>query len=103
MYQIEYLQTAFDDLKEIVLYISTELSNPEAAERLAEAIINKADTLSEFPYGRPVYHPLKKLEKEYRTVYVNHYTLFYWIEEETKRVVIARIIYSKRNVENLFK
>lgn len=103
MYKIEYLQTALDDLKEITLYISKELSNPETAYKFAKTIIEKADTLSDFPYGRPVYTPLKKLEKEYRTIYINNYTLFYWIEENEKKVIIARIIYSKRNIEKIFE
>lgn len=103
MYTIKFLQTALDDLKEIALYISKELSNPEAAYKLTETIIEKANTLSDFPYGRPVYNPLKKLEKEYRTIFVNNYTIFYWIEEKRKRVIIARIIYSKRNIEKIIK
>ncbi|MBR2067922.1 MAG: type II toxin-antitoxin system RelE/ParE family toxin [Solobacterium sp.] len=101
MYKIEFLQTALDDLKEITSYISKELSNPEAAYKLAETIVEKANTLSIFPYGRPVYNPLKKLNKEYRTIYVDNYTLFYWIEENEKKVIIARIIYSKRDIENI--
>ena len=103
MYTVEFLQTAFDDLKEITLYISKELSNPEAAYKLAEAIVEKANTLTDFPYGRPVYTPLRQLENEYRTIYVNNYTLFYWIEEKKKKVIIARIIYSKRSIEKIMK
>ena len=98
MYKIEFLQTALDDLKEITLYISKELSNPEAAYKLAETIVEKANSLSDFPYGRPVYNPLRELEKEYRTIYIENYNLFYWIEEEEKTVMIARIIYSKRDI-----
>ena len=101
MYKIEFLQTALDDLKEITLYISKELSNPEAAYKLAETIVEKANSLSDFPYGRPVYNPLRELEKEYRTIYVKNYNLFYWIEEEEKTVMIARIIYSKRDITKI--
>lgn len=101
MYKIEFLQTALDDLKEITLYISKELSNPEAAYKLAETIVEKANSLSDFPYGRPVYNPLRELENEYRTIYVKNYNLFYWIEEEEKTVMIARIIYSKRDITKI--
>ena len=99
MYKIEYLETALDDIKEIVLYISNNLSNPKAAYTLAEKIVEKADTLSTFPYGRPVYNPIRQLEHEYRTIFIDNYTLFYWIEEENKKVIIARVIYSKRDLE----
>lgn len=99
MYKIEYLETALDDLREISLYIAKELNNPEAAYKLVQAIIEKANTLTDFPYGRPVYIPLKKLKKEYRSIYVNNYSLFYWIEEKKKKIIIARIIYSKRSIE----
>ena len=56
-----------------------------------------------FPYGRPVYFPMRKLSHEYRTIYTDHYTLFYWIEEEKKTVYIARVIYSGRNMAGILK
>ena len=103
MYRIEYLETALQDLREIVLYIRDELNDSEAAKRLAEKILAKGETLSVFPYGRPVYFPMRKLSHEYRTIYTDHYTLFYWIEEEKKTVYIARVIYSGRNMAGILK
>ncbi len=103
MYRVEYLETALADLKEIALYIRDQLKDPEAAERLLEKIVTKAETLSVFPYGRPVYLPMRKLSHEYRTVYVDHYTVFYWISEERKTVCIARVVYSRRNMTGILK
>ena len=103
MYEIVFLQTALDDIKEIVLYISKELSNPEAALKLTDKFIEKSNSLSDFPYGRPVYSPVRKLRHEYRTILIDNYTLFYWINEDKKRIMIARVIYSKRNIGSLIK
>lgn len=103
MYKIEYLQTALADIKEIATYISKELSNHEAAIKLTEKIIEAANSLSDFPYGRPVYYPIRKLDHEYRTMLIDNYTIFYWIYEEKKRVIIARVIYSKRNLSKIIK
>lgn len=103
MYKVEYLQTALDDIKEIFLYISNNLLNPEAAYTLIEKIVEKGDSLSSFPYGRPVYNPIRQLQHEYRTIYIDNYTLFYWVEEKNKKVVIARVVYSKRDIEKLIR
>lgn len=99
MYKVVFLKNALDDIKNIASYISNKLSNKEAAYNFTEKIIKKADILSDFPYGRPVYMPIRKLEHEYRTIFVNNYIMFYWIEENKKEVVIARVIYSKRNID----
>ena len=101
MYKIEYSQTALDDIKEIVAYISRELSNPEAASKLAEKIIEKGNSLSDFPYGRSVYSPIRKLKHEYRTIPIDNYIMFYWIDESKKKVMIVRVVYSKSEISKI--
>ena len=103
MYTVEYSQKALDDLKKISLYISKTLSNPQAAYNFAEKIIEKADALSIFPYGRPVYMPIRNLNHEYRVIYIKNYALFYWIDEDNKRVIVSRIVYSRRDLESYIK
>ena len=103
MYKIEYLEPALEDIHEIVSYISNELSNREVAIKLTEKIINKGNMLADFPYGRPVYIPIKKLQFEYRSIKVDNYLLFYFIDEDKKKVLIARVIYSKREIPNTIK
>ena len=43
MYKLEYLPVARKDMLEIVRYISRELQNPDAADRLAGELVNAAE------------------------------------------------------------
>lgn len=44
MYKLEYLPVAQRDMVEIVRYISGELQNPAAANRLAMELVNAAES-----------------------------------------------------------
>jgi len=101
MYQIEYSEAAIDDMVEIASYISKTLGNPSAAERLAYEITAAAENLAVFPYSKPVYQTPAPLKREYRRLGVKNYTIFYWINELEKQVVIARVLYSRRSFDRL--
>lgn len=102
MYKLEYLPVARQDLIDIVLYISQELQNPDAANRLAEKLIETAEKVLTFP-GNPSYHPIKPLRHEYRKAIVQNYLMFYRIDEEKKLVTVARVLYAKRNYNRLLE
>jgi addiction module RelE/StbE family toxin len=101
MYSVEYLPKAMQDMTEIVNYIGHELDNAEAAEKLAVELIESADRLIDFPYANPVYHAKKPLKQEYRKLKVHNYIMFYRVDELEKRITIARVIYSRRDYENM--
>ncbi len=103
MYAVRYLITAVTDMQEIISYISKQLCNPEAASRLADEFIEAGNSIADFPYGRPVYRPIRELAHEYRPIYVKNYIMFYWVDENSKTVNIERVIYSKSNIKNLLK
>ena len=101
MYTIEYLPIAKSDMVDIAKYIGVKLENPEAAESLAEKMIEAAEKLTDMPYKCPVYIPVKPLRHEYRKLIVQNYIMFYWVDEDKKRITIARVVYSGRDYENL--
>lgn len=101
MYKLEYLPVARKDMLEIMRYISQELKNPDAADRLAMALVDAAENLSAFPYASPVYQPIRPLRHEYRKILVQNYLMFYWVDEGKKLVTIARVIYAKRDYGRL--
>jgi plasmid stabilization system protein ParE len=86
---------------DIARYISHELCNPEAAERLANEMIEAADRLADFPYMNAVHQPIRPLKRECRKQLIRNYIMFYWVEENPKRVTIARVIYARRDYEKL--
>ena len=91
------------DMIEIVRYISSELKNPDAAERLAVELVHAAENVCTFPYATPSYHPIRPLKHEYRKIPVKNYLMFYWVDEARKLVTIARVIYAKRDYGQLLE
>lgn len=101
MYTLVYLPAARQDMIEIVRYVNKELNNPDAAEHLAVKLIEAGSGILRFPYANPAYTPIRPLKHEYRKLLVENYLMFYWVDEEKKLVTIARVVYTKRNLEQL--
>lgn len=97
MYKLEYLPAALHDMVDIIRYISVELKNPDAADKLASEFVSSSDSLIEFPYKNPVYYPIRPLKKEYRKLLVKNYIMFYYVDEMNKTITISRVIYAKRD------
>ena len=103
MYKLEYLPSAVADMVDAVTYISQHLCPPQAAEKLMEAFGEAAQQAAQFPYSNGAYRPLRPLGKEYRKAAVCNYLMFYWLEEDTKTVVIARAIYGRRQYDRFLR
>ena len=103
MYSLEYLKVARQDMVEVAKYISKELHDPTAALRLADEMVNSAEELTKFPYSNPVHFTAKPLKREYRKLMVKNYIMFYWIDELEMRVIIARVMYSRRDIDRLLR
>ena len=103
MYKLEYLPVAQRDMVEIVRYISEELQNPAAADRLAMELVNAAESVLTFPYALPAYQPIRPLKREYRKILVQNFLVFYWVDEEKKLVTVARVVYAKRDISRVLE
>ena len=101
MYRLDYLPRAKLDMTEIARYIGHDLSNPTAAGKLADEMIEAGDKLVDFPYKNRVYQPVRPLKREYRGQIVQNYIMFYYVDEAEKLVTIARVIYAKRDYGKL--
>lgn len=55
MYNLEYLPVALQDMVAIVRYISRELGNPAAADRLATELIDAGDSTPNSVYEFVIY------------------------------------------------
>jgi len=89
-------------MAEIARYISHDLCNPSAAQKLAGEMVEAAEMLTEFPYSNTIHFSVKPFKQEYRKLIVKNYAMFYWIDEKKKQVTIARVIYARRDYEKLF-
>lgn len=100
MYTLEYLPIARRDMVDIAIYIGVKLEAPDAAERLAEEIIETADKLTDMPHRCAVYTPVKPLKREYHKLIVQKYIMFYWINENKKLLTIARVVYFREIIKS---
>ena len=98
-YKVEFLPSASEDIAAAADYIAHALQNPAAAERFAEQTVAAAEALADFPYRNPAYTPIRPLAHEYRRFTCGNYLGFYWVDEGTQTVTVARVIYAKRDID----
>ena len=98
-YDVRFLQEALDDLEEIILYIAQD--SRQAALRMHDKIIDKANDLTVFPKrGRLV--PDKKMAAAgYRMLGIKPYIAFYRVVGQN--VFIYRVLHGATNYPLLYE
>ena len=102
-YKAVFTAHASIDLTNILNYISIDLSNHNAAKSLFEKIEESIKLIKEFPFSGQIYQSTFIQTNNIRYKQVGNYLLFYEIDEEKQIISIIRILYSKRNIEDLLK
>lgn len=97
MYNLEILQLAKNDIKKIISYIYFELDNKTAAKEMRESINCGFEKIVQFPYGCSILKTCKNTDYDYRALKIKNFLMYYIIHEETKTVVVARVLYKKAN------
>jgi plasmid stabilization system protein ParE len=97
-YDVRFLQEAYEDLEEIVLYIAQD--SRSAALKMHDEIVARAGELALLPRrGRPV--PEAKMQSAgFRMLPIRPYILFYRVIGDT--VFIYRVIHGATNYPLLF-
>jgi plasmid stabilization system protein ParE len=99
---IKFSPFALNDLDEIWDYISINLSNPTAAKRTVDGIMDAVDTLKDFSRVGSILEFSNGIKSNYRFVKHKNYMVFYRINSND--IFIDRIIYAKRDyLKILFK
>ena len=93
VYEVVIAPRAVDDLKDIVFYITPD--RPEAAKRLAMALVERTKLLGSFPQsGRKV----PEFDRsEIRELVLPPYRIVYQIDEVKKQVGVARFWHGARD------
>ena len=93
--KIHYSRDAQRDLDEIWDYIVADLSNPKAAERMVNRILDDVDTLADFAgIGTPL-SAIADTDADYRFLVTGNYMTFYRVHGHD--VYIDRILYGRRD------
>ncbi len=101
MYQLEFLDSSIKDMIEIAGYISNNLNNKSAAYSLINKIISSANDLVLFPYSSSIDKSLTNTKLLYRKIKIKNYYIFYTIDAKNKKVIVVRVLYSKRNYKTI--
>lgn len=102
-YSYRFTEKAETDLTEILRYITDDLCNPGAAKELGGKIFESIDTVRNFPLsGLPVEN-LFLADKTIRRLLVDNYIVYYKAADSEKTIYIIRIVYGKRNLDEIYR
>lgn len=102
-YSYRFTEKAEQDLDEILRYISVDLVNPTAAQNLGRRVFEKIDMVRTFPEsGVPIDNEFLA-DKTVRKLSVDNYVIYYKAHYEEKVISIIRIVYGKRNLDEILK
>jgi plasmid stabilization system protein ParE len=102
-YSYRFTEKAEQDFDEILRYIAFDLANPIAAQNLGKKIFEKIDIVRTFPdSGAPIDNEFLS-DKEVRKLSVDNYILYYKTHHETRTIFVVRIVYGKRNLDEILK
>ena len=98
---ISYSRLFVKHINEIAEYITNELCNPTAAEKLKVAIFDEVDRLSDSPFLGEALPPSFRINnQDLRRLVVKKHIIIYRV---TDQIIAERVLYGKRdwmNIEN---
>ena len=101
--QYRFTKNAKSDLDEILSYISIELSNPDAAASFLKDLQAVLASICSVPkIGRIVDNEFLP-NREIRKSLVGNYVLYYLPDIKEKRIYVLRILYGRRNLDELVR
>ena len=100
-YNIQITESAEKDIYEIGSYISKELLEPETAKKVVSEMAKGIITLEDMPLRNAIVADDRLAYKGIRKILIDNYIVFYIVTEESKTVMIIRILYNRRDWLNL--
>lgn len=91
-YKILVSEKYYMDLKEILHYISRDLSAPLTASTLLNDIEQMVSSLSTMPYRYSIIDDSYLSHKEFRKCLIKNFIIFYKVDEENKTIMVHRIL-----------
>lgn len=94
---------AESDLDEIVSYIAVELENPQAASNFVNKLQANIEEARVFPESGSLVHNEFLQVENIRKKLIRNYIMYYLPNRKEKMIYILRIVYSKRNMDEILK
>lgn len=102
-YKYQFTQKVENDLDRIVGYIAVELSNTKAAGDFLDKVQSVIDEIRSFPDSGVLVENEYIEVKNIRRKQVNNYLMYYQKDEESKMINVLRIVYGKRNLDEIIR
>ena len=102
-FSYRFTEKAEQDLDESLRYISVDLVNPTAAQNLGRKVFEKIDMARTFPESGATVENEFLTDKTVRKLSVDNYVIYYKAHYEEKIISIIRIVYGKRNLDEILK
>lgn len=99
IFDVQISNQADLDLREIFEYIAFELSAPETALKQLDRLEKAINNLDYMPLKYRIYDREPWKSRGLRVLPVDHYLIFYIVNMDRKKVMIVRVMYTGRNIE----
>ena len=99
-WKVVYTEHAEHDLRHIYEYIAYSLLEIETAKKQTQRIMNAINKLDENPLRFKLYHKDPWNSKGLRVLPVDNYLVFYLPLQDENSVVVIRIMYGGRQIED---
>ncbi|MDA3808989.1 MAG: type II toxin-antitoxin system RelE/ParE family toxin [Spirochaetaceae bacterium] len=100
-YKTFFTRKAYEDLRDIYRYIKEELQNNSSAIKIVDEVEERIATLEEYPLSGSLVQDEILQRKGYRKLIINNYIALYTTDDQQHEVHIIRIIYGKRDYQDL--
>ena len=96
-YRVDVTEPAENDLRDIVRYISAQLSAPINAIKMMDVINEALVGLRNMPQKCPPVTDERLASMGYRKLLIKNYIAFFTIDKKAKVVNVERILYARRD------
>ena len=96
-YKILVSESYHRDLRAIISYIANDIDAPFAAHDFLDNIEKIVSSLSHMPYSYNLVDDPYLQHKEFRKCIITNYIIFYKVHEESKTVMIHRMLHTRQN------
>ena len=102
VYGIIYAEAAQNDLRDIFRYIAYELQAEQAARGQVRRILDAIRQLDTMPDRHEAVDWEPWASMDMRKMPVDNFIVFYMVDRMHKNVIVVRVVYGGRNLEELF-
>ena len=96
-----FTKQAESDIIGIYEYIAFTLLSPDTALIQVRRIRHSIENLSNMPKRYPIYDKKPWIDRELRRMNVDNFVVFYVYDDDERQVTIIRVLYSRRNIDDI--